>query len=77
MSKVTAADVTTRLVLGLLATHVYFPGALGKLCFWMISSGRTGSPCSNICWSRNQLKVAVGLDTVEHDRLKLEPDWMN
>lgn len=74
--KLTALEATARLVLLLLAAHVYCPVVDPTPWSWIFCRVRTGPRFSISCWLRNHWKVAGGLETAEHVRLKSEPSLM-
>lgn len=75
-AKLTAAEATARCVLLLLAPHEYCPVPEPKPSSWIFFRVRVEPEFSISCWLRNHWKVAAGLETAEHVRLKSEPSLM-
>lgn len=76
-AKLTAAEAPARLVLSLLATHENCPASAPNPSSWIFISVSVGPEFFISCWLWNHWKVAAGLDSAEHDRLKSEPALMN
>lgn len=76
-AKLTTAEAAARLVLSLLAPHENCPALDPNPCSWIFFSVRVGPEFFISCWLWNHWKVAAGLDSAKHVRLKSEPDWMN